>query len=60
MPKILNPADSPDYNKHAGQRQSFIGAQSTKNFVTKWVLTVNFNLSKDFNHQPCTRELDLP
>lgn len=55
--KVLNPANNPDYDKHAGQAAKFYwGTVNKKLCIAKWVLTVNFNPSKDFNDQPCTLE----
>ena len=55
--EIVNSANSPKYDKCAGQAAKFYwGTVHEKLSIAQWVLTVNFDPSEDFNNQPCTLE----
>ena len=55
--EIVNSANSPEHDKRAGQAAKFYwGTVHKKLSIAEWVLTVNFDRSKDFNNQPCTLE----
>ena len=55
--EIINPANSPEYDKRAGQAAKFYwGTAHEKLSIAEWVLTVNFDPSEDFKNQSCTLE----